>query len=96
MVQRDELLICPVIRGAGCCADVSSAHNRRRNAQPTDDAENSREPTDRMFRLLAVARLTLMRPIFREAPSCVKSISVPVMSGPHVSQAALAESYLRG
>jgi hypothetical protein len=74
MVERDELLICPVIRSAGCCADASSAHNRRTNAQPASNAEDRSEPRKRMFSLRAEARLTFMRAIFSEVPSCVNSV----------------------
>jgi hypothetical protein len=73
MVERDELLICPVIRGAGCCADASSAHHKRKNAQPADNAEDRSEPKGRMFSLLAEARVTFMGAIFSEIPSCVNS-----------------------
>lgn len=72
MVERDALLISPVIRGAGCWADVSSPNNRRRSTQPAGTAEPTSEPTERMFRLRAKARPTIMPAIFREVPSCVK------------------------
>jgi hypothetical protein len=94
MVERDALLTSPVIRGAGCWADVSSPNNRRRSTQPAGTADPTSEPTERMFRLRAKARPTIMPAIFREVPSCVNSVSMPVAGAPSYRAALGDSSYL--